>query len=54
GDAQGSAAATPRQQLREWQGRLRNERLGLDRRVQEVRREEKKVEKAIREAAKVR
>ncbi|CAL5062776.1 unnamed protein product [Urochloa decumbens] len=43
---------TPRQQLREWQGRLRNERLGLDRRVQEVRREEKKVEKAIREAAK--
>ncbi|RLM86389.1 hypothetical protein C2845_PM04G24570 [Panicum miliaceum] len=43
---------TPRQQLREWQGRLRNERLGLDRRVQEVRREDKKVENAIREAAK--
>ena len=25
---------TPRQQLRKWQGRLSNERLGLDRRVQ--------------------
>ncbi|RLN35644.1 hypothetical protein C2845_PM03G07080 [Panicum miliaceum] len=43
---------TPRQQLREWQGRLRSERRGLDRRVQEVRREENKVAKAIREAAK--
>ncbi|KAM0894542.1 hypothetical protein ACQ4PT_024382 [Festuca glaucescens] len=43
---------TPQQLLREWQRRLRNERLVLDRRIREVQREEKKVEKAIREAAK--
>ncbi|KAL6639254.1 hypothetical protein ACP70R_022984 [Stipagrostis hirtigluma subsp. patula] len=53
---------TPRQQLRDWQRHLRSERLALDRRVRghassispantQVRREEKKVEKAIREAA---
>ncbi|KAF8711609.1 hypothetical protein HU200_029062 [Digitaria exilis] len=43
---------TPRQQLRKWQGRLRSERVGLDRQIREVQREEKKVEKAIKEAAK--
>ncbi|KAF0906687.1 hypothetical protein E2562_012260 [Oryza meyeriana var. granulata] len=43
---------TPRQQVQEWQHRLRNERIALDRRIRELQREEKKVEKAIREAAK--
>uniref|UniRef100_A0A0E0LKM8 Uncharacterized protein n=1 Tax=Oryza punctata TaxID=4537 RepID=A0A0E0LKM8_ORYPU len=43
---------TPRQQVREWQHRLRDDRLALDRRIRELQREEKKVEKAIREAAK--
>uniref|UniRef100_A0A0D9WYT0 Uncharacterized protein n=1 Tax=Leersia perrieri TaxID=77586 RepID=A0A0D9WYT0_9ORYZ len=43
---------TPRQQVREWQHRLRNERISLDRRIRELQREEKKVERAIREAAK--
>lgn len=43
---------TPQQQLREWQRRLRNECRVLDRQIRDVQREEKKVEKAIREAAK--
>ncbi|CAL5082930.1 unnamed protein product [Urochloa decumbens] len=43
---------TPQQQLREWQRRLRNECRVLDRQIRDVQREEKNVEKAIREAAK--
>ncbi|KAK3148624.1 hypothetical protein QOZ80_3BG0297330 [Eleusine coracana subsp. coracana] len=43
---------TPQQQLREWQRRLRNEGRIIDRQIRDVQREEKKVEKAIREAAK--
>ncbi|GJN07458.1 hypothetical protein PR202_ga25291 [Eleusine coracana subsp. coracana] len=43
---------TPQQQLREWQHRLRKECRGLERQIQDVQREEKNVEKAIREAAK--
>ncbi|XBH70221.1 hypothetical protein VPH35_097929 [Triticum aestivum] len=39
---------TPQQQLREWQRRLRNE----GRNIEHVQKEEKKVEKAIRDAAK--
>uniref|UniRef100_J3LJ43 Uncharacterized protein n=1 Tax=Oryza brachyantha TaxID=4533 RepID=J3LJ43_ORYBR len=56
---------TPQQQLREWQRRLRNECRNIERQIRvpscfvdgwipgaDVQREEKKVEKAIREAAK--
>ncbi|BAT01473.1 Os07g0479400 [Oryza sativa Japonica Group] len=43
---------TPQQQLREWQRKLRNECRVLDRQIRDVQREEKNVEKSIREAAK--
>lgn len=43
---------TPQEQLREWQRRLRQESRGIDRQILDVQREEKKVQKAIKEAAK--
>uniref|UniRef100_A0A453JJT5 Uncharacterized protein n=1 Tax=Aegilops tauschii subsp. strangulata TaxID=200361 RepID=A0A453JJT5_AEGTS len=43
---------TPQQQLREWQRRLCNEGRNIERQIRDVQKEEKKVEKAIRAAAK--
>lgn len=43
---------TPQEQLRAWQRRLRQESRGIDRQILDVQREEKKVQKAIKEAAK--
>lgn len=42
----------PQKQLREWQRRLRRECMNVDRQIRDIQREEKAVEKAIREAAK--
>ncbi|KAL1817058.1 hypothetical protein ACET3Z_019632 [Daucus carota] len=42
----------PQKQLREWQRRLRRECLNVDRQIRDIEREEKSVQKAIKEAAK--
>ncbi|KAH7536945.1 hypothetical protein FEM48_Zijuj03G0040000 [Ziziphus jujuba var. spinosa] len=42
----------PQQQLRDWQRRLRQECLNIERQIRDIQREEKSVQKAIREAAK--
>uniref|UniRef100_A0A453I9T4 Uncharacterized protein n=1 Tax=Aegilops tauschii subsp. strangulata TaxID=200361 RepID=A0A453I9T4_AEGTS len=43
---------TPQQQLCEWQCRLRNEGRNIERQIRDMQKEEKKVEKAIWDAAK--
>ncbi|XP_072957650.1 vacuolar protein sorting-associated protein 24 homolog 1-like isoform X2 [Typha angustifolia] len=42
----------PQEQLRDWQRRLRKECLNIDRQIRDVQREERNVQKAIKEAAK--
>ncbi|KAK1398356.1 vacuolar protein sorting-associated protein 24-like [Heracleum sosnowskyi] len=42
----------PQKQLREWQRRLRRECLNVDRQIRDIEREEKNVQKAVKEAAK--
>jgi len=45
-------AKDPKDMVREWQSKLRTEARGIDRQVRDIQREEKKVEKSIKDCAK--
>jgi charged multivesicular body protein 3 len=42
----------PKEQVREWRGKLRKEQRGVDRQIRAIQTEENKVKKSIKEAAK--